>query len=75
VIIYWYCEKLHLVWNGKSTAIRSGQRGEATDCKPPHRERRESAPGSERDADALRFGPVTSPLSEKKEWNRENIAS
>ena len=49
--------------------------GRATGCKPPCGERRESAPGSERDTDALRLGPVTGPLSEKKEWNRDTALS
>lgn len=51
--------------------FRSGQRGAATDCKPPYGERWESAPGSEGDADAPRFGAVTGLLSDKKEWNRD----
>ena len=64
-------------WRSKGTRVereeypvRSGQRGAATDCKPPCGEGGERAPGSERDADALRFGTVTGPLSEKQEWNR-----
>lgn len=51
--------------------VRSGQRGAATDCKLPCVEARESAPGSEGDADAPRFGAVIGPLSDKKEWNRD----
>ena len=51
--------------------VRNGQRGVVTDCKPPCVETRESAPGSEGDADAPRFGAVTGLLSDKIEWTRD----
>lgn len=51
--------------------IWPGQRGVATGCKPPCKALWECAPGSERDADALRFGPVIRLSSDKKEWNRD----